>query len=108
MAFVPWIYASLSNYVAYLLFPVSFKYVHAEQEFSMSGLLFSETLIINSHLFIESLAPISGLRNLYFTRGTLYWPKSVKGAFGRLISDWDTFSEPSLAPSLPTPLRASP
>ena len=43
MAFVPLVYASLSNYVAYLLFPVSIKCDHAEKEFSMSGLLFYET-----------------------------------------------------------------
>lgn len=41
--FVPQVYATLSNYVAYLLFPVSIKCAPAEQEFSMSGLLFYET-----------------------------------------------------------------
>lgn len=40
--FVPWVYASLSNYVAYVLFPVSIKCARAGQKFSMSVLLFYE------------------------------------------------------------------
>lgn len=41
MACVPWVYASPSNYGAYLLFPVSIK--SARAEFSMLGLLSYET-----------------------------------------------------------------
>ena len=43
MAFVPWVYASPSNYGAYLLFPGSIKVARAEQEFSMLDLLSYET-----------------------------------------------------------------